>query len=46
LESAGTARAIDDGNTAPWIYVAGAVAIALALLFVILHLTGESPTHH
>ena len=29
-----------------WIYVAGIVAIALALLFVILHLTGASPTHH
>jgi hypothetical protein len=44
--SAGTARAIDGGSTPAWIYVAGVVAIALALLFVILHLTGGSPTHH
>ena len=28
-----------------WIYVVGAVALALALLMVILHLTGASPTH-
>jgi hypothetical protein len=46
LESAETARAIDAGSTPSWIYVAGVVAIALALLFVILHLTGGSPTHH
>jgi hypothetical protein len=36
-----------EAESAPaWIYVAGAVAIALALLVVILHLTGGSPTHH
>jgi hypothetical protein len=29
-----------------WIYVVGAVALAFALLIVILHLTGASPTHH
>ena len=46
LESALTASAIDAGSTPSWIYVAGVVAIALAMLFVILHLTGGSPTHH
>ena len=46
LTSAGTAHDIDAGSTPPWIYVAGIVAIALALLFVILHLTGGGPTHH
>ena len=44
--SAGTARALDTGSTPAWIYVVGAVALALALLVVILHLTGGSPTHH
>ena len=44
--SAGTARALDTGSTPAWIYVIGAVALALALLVVILHLTGASPTHH
>ena len=46
LASAGTAHDLDAGSTPPWIYVAGMVAIALALLFVILHLTGGSLTHH
>ena len=46
LARAGTARDIDAGRTTPWIYVAGLVAIARALLFVILHLTGGSLTHH
>ncbi|MEQ1575884.1 MAG: DUF2269 domain-containing protein [Vicinamibacterales bacterium] len=41
----GKARAVDAGPT-PWIYVAGIVAIAVVLLFVILHLTGETLTHH
>jgi hypothetical protein len=36
----------DAGSTAAWIYVVGIVAIVLAALFVILHLTGGSPTHH
>ena len=44
--SAGTARALDAGSTPAWIYVVGAVALALALLVVILHLTGASPTHY
>ena len=42
--SAGTAAGM--GSTPAWIYVAGAVAIALALLVVILHLTGHVPTSH
>ena len=44
--SSGTARALDAGSTPAWIYVVGAVALALALLVVILHLSGLSPTHH
>jgi hypothetical protein len=44
--NAGTARAVNADSTPPWIYVVGAVALALALLVVILHLTGASPTHH
>jgi hypothetical protein len=44
--SSGTARPVNAGSTPPWIYVAGIVAIALALLFIILHLTGGSLTHH
>ena len=44
--SAGTARALDADSTPAWIYVVGAVALALALLVVILHLTGAGPTHH
>jgi hypothetical protein len=43
---AGTARALDADSTPPWTYVVGAVAVALALLAVILHLTGANPTHH
>jgi hypothetical protein len=46
LASAGTARDIEACSTPPWIYVAGIVAIALALLFVILHLSGGSLPHH
>lgn len=33
------------GNSV-WIYVAGAIAIGLALLVAILHLSGLGPTHH
>ena len=44
--SAGTARALNAGRTPTWIYVVGAVALALALLVVILHLTGANPMHH
>jgi hypothetical protein len=46
LASTGRAREIDAGTTTLWMYVAGIAAIALALLFVILHLTGGGPTHH
>jgi hypothetical protein len=44
--SVGTARAIDIASTPVWVYVVGVVALALAVLVVILHLTGLSPTHH
>jgi hypothetical protein len=44
--TSGTARPVDAGGTSRWIYVAGIAAIALALLFVILHLTGGSPSQH
>jgi hypothetical protein len=44
--SAGTARALDADSTPAWIYVVGAVALALALLVVILHLTGATPARH
>lgn len=44
--SGGTAPALDAGSTPAWIYVVGAVALALALLVVILHLTGVTPGHH
>jgi hypothetical protein len=44
--STGTAANIDTGSTPAWIYVAGAIAIALALLVVVLHLTGHVPTGH
>ena len=44
--SAGRARVLDAGSTPAWIYVVGAVTLALVLLVVILHLTGASPTHH
>ena len=44
--SAGTAGALDADSTPAWIHVVGAVALALALLVVFLHLTGAIPTHH
>lgn len=44
--SAGTARAIDTASAPAWVYVVGAVALALAVLVVILHLAGASLTHH
>jgi len=44
--NAGAARALDAASTPAWIYLVGAVALALALLVVILHLTGAIPTHH
>jgi hypothetical protein len=44
--SAASAPAPETQNNSIWIYVAGAIVIGLALLVVILHLTGLSPTHH
>ena len=44
--SAVTAHALDADSTPAWIYVVGAIALALALLVGILHLTGATPTHH
>ena len=44
--SAPAEAVLDDRSSAVWIYVAGAIVIGLALLVVILHLTGLSPTHH
>lgn len=41
-----SAAFIDAGRTPAWIYAAGVVAIALALLAVILYLTGHVPTSH
>ena len=46
LSSTSTAPDLDAGRTPAWIYVAGVVAIALALLVVVLHLTGHVPTGH
>ena len=43
LASAGMARDIEAGSTLPWMYIAGMVAMALAVLFVILHLMGGNP---
>jgi hypothetical protein len=44
--SAATVRAVNAGGTRAWIYVIGVVVIALALLFIVLHLRGTTPTHH
>ena len=46
LASTSTAPDLDGGRTPAWIYLAGVVAIALALLVIILHLTGHVPTGH
>jgi hypothetical protein len=46
LASGSTAPDLDAGRAPAWIYVAGVLAIALALLVVILHLTGHVPTGH
>lgn len=35
-----------DARTPTWVYLAGAIAIALALLVIISHLMGASQTHH
>jgi len=39
-------RQTESGKTPAWIYAAGTVVVALALLIVILHLTGHAPTAH
>jgi hypothetical protein len=44
--NAAASCALDTDTTPAWIYWVGAVALALALLVVVLHLTGASPTHH
>jgi hypothetical protein len=44
--SAATDPVLEARYSPVWIYVAGAFAIGLALLVVLLHLTGLSPTHH
>jgi len=46
LASTATETALEARGNQVWIYVAGAIAIGLGLLVVILHLTGLSPTHH
>lgn len=46
VSSSGESAVGVDARTPMWIYLAGAVAIALALLVIILHLMGASPTHH
>ena len=46
LASTATETALEARGNQVWIYVAGAIAIGLALLVVIVHLTGLSPTHH
>jgi hypothetical protein len=46
LASASTADDLDDDRTPAWIYVTGVVAILLAMLIVILHLTSHVPTGH
>jgi len=40
-----TTRAVEAGSTPPWIYVSGIIAIGIALLFVLLHLTGSVFRH-
>ena len=44
--SAALGAVLETQNNSVWIYVAGAIAIGLALLVIILHLTGLSPMHH
>ena len=46
VSSSGESAVGVDAITPTWIYLAGAIAIALALLVIISHLTGASPTHH
>lgn len=44
--SVATEPVLRDRSGPDWVYVVGAIAIGLALLVVILHLTGLSPTGH
>ena len=46
VSSSGESAVGVDERTPTWIYLAGAIAIALALLVIISHLMGASPTHH
>ena len=46
VSSSGESAVDVDARTPTWIYLAGAIAIALALLVIISHLMGASPTHH
>jgi hypothetical protein len=46
VSSSGESAVGVDARTPAWIYLAGAIAIALALLVIISHLMGGSPTHH
>lgn len=46
VSSSGESTAAVDARTPKWIYLAGAIAIALALLVIIGHLMGAIPTHH
>jgi len=36
----------DEDGTPRWVKVFGIIAIALVLLFVVLHLTGNAPSHN
>ena len=44
--SVATVPAVNANGTRAWIYVIGVVVIALALLLIVLHLTGTALTHH
>jgi hypothetical protein len=46
VSSSGESTAAVDARTPKWIYLAGAIAIALALLVIISHLMGAIPTYH
>jgi hypothetical protein len=46
VSSSGESAVGVDARTPMWIYLVGAIAIALALLVIISLLMGASPTHH
>ncbi len=46
VSSSGESAVGTHARTQTWIYLAGTIAIALALLVIISHLMGASPTHH